>query len=653
MSNKNEVLKASVQTALKDKYGMDEYQRFIHLSRYARWDDEKNRRETWEETVGRYCDFFAKKFPNEFPRQQIYEAILNLMCVPSMRALMTAGQALERDNMAGFNCSFVAVDNPRVFDEIMYILMCGTGVGFSVERESVNQLPIIAEEFHKTNTVINVSDSRVGWASSYRELISLLYSGRIPKWDTSKVREAGARLKTFGGRASGPAPLVDLFEFTIAKFRHAAGRRLTSIECHDIVCKIAEVVVVGGVRRSALISLSNLSDDRMRNAKNGQWWDTEGQRSLANNSAAYTEKPDMEIFLREWLSLIESKSGERGIFNRVGAIKKAKENGRRDYEGQKYGTNPCGEIILRSAGLCNLSEVIIREGDSLETLKGKVELATIIGTFQSTLTDFRYVRSIWRKNAEEERLLGVSMTGIMDHRVLSGREGSVLLVQWLKELKEHAVKVNKEWAEKLGINQSVAITTVKPSGTVSQLSDTASGIHSRYASYYIRTVRCDKKDPLSRLMVEAGVPVEDDVTKPDSVYVFSFPQKGPKGAVYRHDMTAIQQLEHYSAFQQYWCEHNPSITVYVKPDEWLEVGAWVHKNFDLIGGVSFLPYSDHVYRQAPYQEITEDEYNELCAKFPHIDWSRLPEYEKEDSTESSHTLACSAGVCELVDVGVK
>jgi ribonucleoside-triphosphate reductase len=635
----------------KDKYGMSEYQRFIHLSRYARWNDDLGRRETWEETVARYCNFWKGRFGEQFPYELIYNAITNLDCVPSMRCFMTAGPALERDEMAGYNCSFIAVDHQRAFDEIMYILMCGTGVGFSVERESVNQLPVIAEEFHKTDTVINVSDSRVGWASSYRELISLLYSGRIPKWDTSKVRGAGERLKTFGGRASGPAPLVDLFEFTIAKFRNAAGRKLTSLECHDIVCKIAEVVVVGGVRRSALISLSNLSDDRMRNAKNGQWWESEVQRALANNSAAYTEKPEIEIFLKEWLSLIESKSGERGIFNRVAANKKAKENGRREWEDQRFGTNPCGEIILRSSGLCNLSEVIVRAEDSLEDLKRKVELATIIGTFQSTLTNFRYVRSVWRRNAEEERLLGVSLTGIMDHLQLATVH-NLRETNLLTELKQVAIDTNKKWAAILGINPSVAITTVKPSGTVSQLADTASGIHPRYAPYYVRTVRCDMKDPLSRLMVDAGVPHEADVTKPESVWVFEFPQRAPEKCTIRTDMSAIQQLEHYSQYQRFWCEHNPSITVYVKNHEWLEVGAWVYKNFDIIGGVSFLPFNDneHNYRQAPYQEIDEATYQKLVESFPNIDWSRLSEYEKENETTSSHDLSCSSGVCELVDI---
>lgn len=630
---------------------MNEYQKFIHLSRYARWDSVKNRRETWEETVQRYVDYFGNKFPGKYPTKRVYDAIVNLKAVPSMRALMTAGPALERDPMAGYNCSFVAVDHPRVFDEIMYILMCGTGVGFSVERQFVASLPIVSEEFFASDTTITVADSKMGWASAFREMVSLLYSGRVPKWDVTKVRKSGEKLKTFGGRASGPAPLVELFKFTCALFQRAAGRKLTSIECHDLICKVAEVVVVGGVRRSALISLSNLTDERMRNAKNGQWWETEVQRALANNSVAYTEKPDVGIFMREWLSLYDSKSGERGIFNRVSAVKKAKENGRRNFEDYAFGTNPCGEILLRPNGLCNLSEVIVRDDDTLTTLMEKVEIATIIGTFQSTLVDFRYVRGIWRKNAEEERLLGVSLTGIMDNRMLSGQNGlsDGGMADILTQLKEHTIAVNKEWSELLGIEPSAAITTVKPSGTVSQLVDSASGIHPRYSDYYIRTVRSDKKDPLAILMHEAKVPAEDDVTKPDSTWVFAFPQKAPTGSVMRNDMTAIQQLEHYLIFQKYWCEHNPSITVYVRENEWMDVGAWVYKNFDNVGGVSFLPFSDHAYRQAPYQECTKEEYEAAVKNFPIVDWTKLSEYEKTDETTGSQELSCmSASGCEIL-----
>lgn len=619
-------------------------QSFIHKSRYARWLESEQRREEWPETVDRYVSFFASRFPDLYPSERVKEAIQSLRAMPSMRALMTAGPALAKDEMAGFNCSYIAVDNVRAFDEILYVLMCGTGVGFSVERQSINELPVVAEEFHESTTLITVKDSKIGWASAFRELISLLYAGQIPTWDVSKVRPAGAKLKTFGGRASGPEPLVDLFNFAVKLFKRAKGRRLTSVECHDLVCKIADIVVVGGVRRSALISLSNLSDDRMRTAKSGKWWEGFAHRALANNSAAYTERPDMEIFLKEWQSLIESKSGERGIFNRVAAKKKVAEFGRRNPDFD-FGTNPCGEIILRSAGLCNLTEVVIRSGDTLEDLKAKVEVATIMGTFQSTLSNFRYVRSVWKKNQEEERLLGVSMTGIMDHEVLS--KASDTAVEWLKALREHAVAVNAEWAAKLGINPAAAITTVKPSGTVSQLVDSASGIHPRYARHYIRTVRADKKDPLAQFMRSEGFPVEDCVLKGATTDVFSFPVKGPEHGVYRNDMTAVEQLNHYLMFKQHWCEHNPSITVYVRDDEWLAVGDWVYRNFDDVGGVSFLPHSDHSYQQAPYQECSEEEYTAMVQKLPSFDWAGLQSFEKEDTTTNQQTLACTAGACEF------
>lgn len=625
---------------------LTDYQRFIHASRYARWLPEENRRETWKETVDRYTGFFKNRFPDTFPADDVNKSIHNLDVMPSMRCLMTAGPALERDEIAGYNCSFVAIDSPKAFDEVMYILMCGTGVGFSVERQFTNNLPSIAEEFHETDTTIRVKDSRIGWASAYRELISLLYSGRLPKWDTSGIRQAGARLKTFGGRASGPKPLEDLFTFTVHTFKKAAGRKLNSLECHDIVCKVADIVIVGGVRRSALISLSNLTDDRMRNAKNGEWWRTDVQRSLANNSVAYTEKPDVGIFLKEWGTLYDSKSGERGIFNRVAATKKASSNGRRDVEGFDYGTNPCGEIILRSKGLCNLSEVVIREKDTLADLKEKVRVATIIGTFQSTLTNFRYLRSDWKRNQEEERLLGVSMTGIMDHPVLS--KPTEECINWLKELREYAIDTNKVWAEKLGIPQSAAITTVKPSGTVSQLVGCSSGIHPAYSQYYIRTVRMDNKDPLTVFFKSAGVPNEPDVTKPSDITVFSFPQKGTESGVTRNETNAIEQLKLYSVYQKNWTEHNPSITVYYKDDEFLNIGAWIYNNFSDVSGVSLLPHSDHVYKQAPYQEITKEEYDNFVASFPSIDWGNLKE--EEDTTTGTQELSCAAGVCEIVGV---
>ena len=635
---------------------MNDYQKYIAASRYARWREHDNRRETWEETVERTINFWRTRLPmvQKDILAELKQAIINLDVMPSMRSLMSAGPALERDEIAGYNCSYVAIDNPKAFDEVMYILMCGTGVGFSVERQSINQLPIVAEEFHDTETTITVKDSRIGWAVSFRELISLLYSGRIPRWDISKVRPSGARLKTFGGRASGPEPLEDLFRFSINTFRKAAGRKLNSIECHDLVCKVADIVVVGGVRRSALISLSNLTDERMRMAKSGQWWTDDVQRALANNSVAYTEKPDIGIFMREWQALYESKSGERGIFNRTAAVRNANKSGRRETEGWDFGTNPCAEIVLRSMGLCNLSEVVVRSGDTYESLLEKVRLATILGTFQSTLTNFRYLRNSWKRNAEEERLLGVSLTGIMDHGVLSGagtyfydEAGQVIpLEELLEELKQHAISTNKEWAERLGINPSVAITTVKPSGTVSQLVDSSSGIHPRYSQYYIRTVRADIKDPLATFLKEQGVPNEPDVTKPEKVVVFSFPQKAPEGAILRNDMTAIDQLEHYLIYGQHWAEHSVSITVYIQEPEWLEVGAWVYKHFDKLGGVSFLPHSDHSYKQAPYQEINEVVYDEWVAAFPKIHWEQFVEI--EDTLENTKELACSAaGGCEI------
>lgn len=623
---------------------MNDYQKYIYKSRYARYLKSEDRREEWEETVDRYISFFSKKHPIGIPYADIKDAILNLNVMPSMRALMTAGKALERDNVCGFNCSYVAVDHMRVFDEILYILCCGTGVGFSVERQYIAKLPCIDADLYDTDSTVVVGDSKIGWASAFRELIAMLYSGKVPKIDYSKIRPAGAPLETMGGRASGPEPLKDLFEFTIALFRKAKGRKLSSIECHDLVCKIADIVVVGGVRRSALISLSNLTDERMRNAKSGAWWENESQRALANNSVAYTEHPDIGIFLKEWTALYESKSGERGVFNRVAAQKQAEKTGRRD-SSFDFGVNPCGEIILRPAGFCNLSEVVARPTDDLFTLRHKVAIATIIGTLQSSLTDFRYLRSIWKKNAEEERLLGVSFTGIMDHPVLSGREGSEKLKGWLTELINTAIEVNKEYAEIIGIEPSTSITCVKPSGTVSQLCDSASGIHPRYEPYYVRTVRADVKDPLATFMQNQGVPCEPDVTKPNSVLVFSFPMQAPVEAVFRNDMTAIDQLEHYLIWKEYWCEHNPSITIYVREHEWFEVGAWVYKHFDKISGVSFLPHSDHQYRQAPYQEISQEQYQELVQKFPKIDWSAFNE--RGDNTTATRELACVAGICEI------
>ena len=631
------------------------YQQFIHKSRYARWMDEEDRRENWDETVERYLKFmiYQVKGKHRFDLSadditDIRDAIISQEIMPSMRGMMTAGAALARDNICGYNCSYIPVDSPRSFDECMYILMCGTGVGFSVERENVEKLPIISDAMHETDTVIKVGDSKPGWAKSLRELIALLYAGQIPQWDLSAVRPSGARLKTMGGRASGPGPLDDLFQFTVALFKKAQGRRLFPIECHALMCKVTEIVVVAGVRRSALISLSNLNDDQMAHAKSGAWWENEGQRALANNSVAYKGKPEMGTFMREWLALYDSKSGERGIFNRDAADKQVARNERRE-TGHMWGTNPCSEIILRPYQFCNLSEVVVREGDTLESLKRKVRLATILGTLQSTLTDFKYLRKVWRDNTEEERLLGVSLTGIMDHSILSKTVDSP---RWLEEMKQVAVDTNLKYARMLGIPQSAAITCVKPSGTVSQLVDAASGIHARHNDYYIRTVRGDNKDPLTQFLKEQGVYSEACVMKPESTTVFSFAMKSPEGAVTRTQMTAIDQLELWKAYAIHWCEHKPSVTITVKEDEWMDVGAWVYENFDVASGVSFLPHSDHTYQQAPYQDIEVDDYLEWQHERGSltIDWTALSEYEKEDNTSGSRELACTAGVCEVVDL---
>ena len=626
---------------------MDQYQQFIHKSRYARWLPEEKRRESWHETVNRYVGFWKDRGQiDEKTALKLFNAIHNLEVMPSMRCMMTAGVALDKDNVAGYNCSYLHIDSPRSFDELMYVLMCGTGVGFSVERNYINKLPEIAESFHKTDSVIVVSDSKIGWASAFRELIAMLYAGKIPQWDISRVRGSGERLKTFGGRASGPEPLVDLFNFCIEVFQKAKGRKLTSVECHDIVCKIADIVVVGGVRRSALISLSNLSDQRMAKAKSGQWWIDEGHRALANNSVAYTEKPDFQSFLAEMQTMYESKAGERGIFSRVAAQKIAGRNGRRD-NSYEFGTNPCSEIILRSNQFCNLSEIVVRADDTLETLKAKAETAAIIGTLQATLTDFRYLRNCWKKNTEEEALLGVSMTGIMDHYLLSKGE-SPDLVKWLEEVRDVAVDTNEKWAKKLGINQSTAVTAVKPSGTVSQLVDSASGIHPRFSKHYIRRVRSDKKDPLAVFMEASGFPVEQDVMSPSSS-VFSFPVKAPSTSVTVEQVGAMEQLQLWKAYQNHWCEHKPSITVYYTDDEFLQVAQWIWENFDICSGISLLPFSDHVYQQAPYEDITAEKYDELLAAMPQgVSWDDLENHEQEDNTTGSQELACVGGSCEIV-----
>jgi len=630
-----------------NNYLPTDYQAFIHTSRYAKYFDGKGR-EAWPETVDRYIENVIGDKVDSDTKDEIMFAILNLEIMPSMRAMMTAGIALDRDNTAGYNCSYLPVDDPKSFDEAMFILLCGTGVGFSVERQFVSKLPEIPKLFESDTTIV-VKDSKEGWAKAFRQLLVLLWAGEIPLWDVSRVRPAGARLKTFGGRASGPAPLVDLFNFAVKMFREAEGRKLSSIECHDLMCKIGEIVVVGGVRRSAMISLSNLSDDRMRHAKSGNWWDNEPQRALANNSVAYTEKPDSLSFMREWMALVESGSGERGIFNREASKRQAAKNGRRNSDFD-FGTNPCSEIILRPYQFCNLTEVVVRATDTVDDLARKVKLATILGTIQSTYTKFPYLRKIWTTNTEEERLLGVSLTGIMDNPLMTTKNKG--LDKTLENLRNVAVVTNAEWADRLGIPQSAAITCVKPSGTVSQLVDSASGIHARHSPYYVRTVRGDNKDPLTTFMKDQGIPSEPDVFKPDQTTVFSFPVKAPNKAVVTSDLSAVDQLKMWLMYQRHWSEHKPSVTINVKKDEWFEVGTFVYEHFDEMSGVSFLPYNEHTYQQAPYQEIDKEEYKNILVTMPKtIDWSRLSEYEKEDTTTSSQAMACTGDVCEVVDIG--
>ena len=623
-----------------------DYQKFIHKSRYAKYYDGYGR-EFWTDTVERYMINVVNSLLDPKICREIESAILNTDIMPSMRALMTAGPALDRDNTAGYNCSYLPVDDPKSFDEAMYILLCGTGVGFSVERQYVSKLPEIPQLFDSETTIV-VKDSKEGWAKAFRQLLALLWAGEIPQWDIGLVRPAGARLKTFGGRASGPAPLVELFNFAITTFKAAQGRKLSSIECHDLMCFIGQIVVVGGVRRSAMISLSNLSDDRMRHAKSGQWWETAPWRALANNSVGYTEKPDMETFMREWTALVASKSGERGVFNRQACVDLAVKHGRRD-PNHEFGCNPCSEISLRPYQFCNLTEVVVRATDTIDDLERKVRLATILGTVQSTYTKFPYLRKVWQKNTEEERLLGVSLTGVMDNPLMTPKNQG--LEQTLEHLRSVAVNTNAEFAGMLNIPVSAAITCVKPSGTVSQLVDSASGIHARHSAYYIRTVRGDNKDPLTQFMKDKGIPNEPCVMKGDTTTVFSFPVKSPDNAVTRNDMTAIEQLELWLTYQRHWCEHKPSVTISVRDSEWMEVGAFVYKHFDEMSGVSFLPHTDHTYQQAPYQDCTKEEYEKLLAKMPtSIAWSELSEYESEDNTAGSQTMACTGDSCELVDL---
>jgi len=631
-----------------DNYLPTDYQTFIATSRYARWIEEEGRRETWGETVSRYMENIVKPVAGDDSYiKDIEQAILSLEVMPSMRSLMTAGPAAARDNTCMYNCSYLAVDDPKSFDEAMFILLCGTGVGFSVERQCIDKLPEVPTLFD-SDTIVMVKDSKEGWAKAFRQVLALLWAGEIPKWNVDKVRPAGARLKTFGGRASGPAPLIDLFNFAVSTFKEAQGRKLSSIECHDLMCKVGEIVVVGGVRRSAMISLSNLSDDRMRHAKSGKWYEQNPHRGLANNSVAYSEKPDSMSFMREWMALVESGSGERGIFNRQAAKVQAGLNGRRKSDAE-FGTNPCSEIILLPSQFCNLSEVVIRATDTLKDLERKVRLATILGTIQATYTKFPYLRKIWEKNTSDERLLGVSLTGIMDNPLMTTANSG--LDKTLRHLKDVAINTNAEWAERLGIPVAAAITCVKPSGTVSQLVDSASGIHARHSPYYIRTVRGDNKDPLTQFMIDQGIPNEPEAFKPEQTTVFSFPVKSPEGAVCTPDTTAIEQLKMWLMYQRHWAEHKPSVTINVKKNEWFDVGTFVYKNFDEMSGVSFLPFAEHTYQQPPYQDCSKTDYETLLSVMPEkINWADLSNYEKEDTTVSMQTMACSGDSCELVDI---
>jgi ribonucleoside-triphosphate reductase len=637
---------------------MSPYQSFIATSRYARWLEDESRRETWEESANRYLSFMSKHIKDKYDYDasslisEIQDLFLNRKVLGSMRALMTAGPALERSNIAGYNCSYLPVDDLVAFDEILYILMNGTGVGFSVEKRYVEKLPEVPRFLdHRTDYVIEVEDSKEGWAKALRALVLALYQGVKPKWDTSAVRPAGSRLKTFGGRSSGPAPLEELFEYLLGVFESALGRQLTTLEVFDIVCKIASVVVVGGVRRSALIALTDLDDVDLTTAKSGEWWIDSPHRALANISAVYNGRPTQSQFMQEWKNIYDSKSGERGIFNREASQKQAAKYGRRE-EFIDYGTNPCSEIILRPFQFCNLSTVVVEETDTLSSLMDKVEYATILGTWQSTLTDFQYLRPIWKLNTEDERLLGVSMTGQMGHSVLNGSEGSDRLESWLRAIRNVAVNTNVAMAKDLGIAPSAAITCVKPEGTTSQLVGASSGMHTWHSQYYTRRVRGDKKDPLTRFMQDFGIPTEDCVVSPDNTVVFSFPIAAPAGAMTRKDLTALEHLELWLSYQRYWTEHKPSVTITMQEDEWLEVGAWVWKNFNELSGVAFLPYSDHVYQQSPYEDLTADEYSALLKIMPdNLPWEDLSWYEKFDTTTGMQELACSAsGGCEVVDL---
>lgn len=630
------------------KYFKSALGEFIYYRTYSRWIEREGRRETWVETVDRYMNFMKENLGDKLTAEEyneLREGILWQEAMPSMRLMWSAGSAAARCHATAYNCSYIAPSKLEDFSEIMYLSMSGTGVGFSVESQTIGQLPIIKKQSGKVLPTYVIEDSKEGWADALKTGLKTWYNGKDIKFDYSGLRPAGARLKTMGGRSSGPEPLRSLLDFARAKIFSRQGKRLSNIDAHDIICKTGEVVVMGGVRRSALISLSDLDDMEMRNAKTGQFYLTEPQRQMANNSAAYNEKPTSTQFIEEWLALAKSGAGERGIFNR-GSLKQQLPRRRWDKFEEDWassGVNPCGEINLKSKEFCNLTEVVARAEDIEESLIRKIRLATILGTYQSTLTDFKYLSKEWKKNCEEERLLGVSVTGQWDCPALRNEKT-------FSKLREAAIEVNKEYAKRFGINQSAAITCVKPSGTVSQLVDAASGMHPRHSGYYIRRVRISATDSLFQMLKEQKFPYHPEVGQTidsASTYVLEFPVKAPSNSKFRNDMDAIEQLEYWKMVKENFTEHNPSVTISVGDNEWIVAANWLYENWDILGGLSFLPREDHVYKLAPYEEIDEERYSELAAKLPEIDFSRIVIYEEDDETQGARELACASGVCEI------
>ncbi len=635
------------------KYFRNQLSEFVYYTTYSRWLPEKGRRETWLETIDRYLGFMRDNLGDKLSEAEygeIREYMLHMRAMGSMRLLWSAGKAAKKSNIAGYNCAFIAPSKWQDFAEIMFILMNGTGIGFSVEHQTVEQLPMIKKQTGEAPLKFTIPDSREGWCDAFAIGLKTWAEGKDIVYDYSQIRPQGARLATMGGRASGPAPLKSLLDFTRERMLARQGRRLSTVDAHDIICKTGEVIVAGGVRRAALISLSDLDDQGMREAKNGQFWNTQPQRAMANNSSIYNEKPSVPEFLDEWVNLVKSGTGERGIFNR-GQLK-SQLPARRWKIFQKgvdtAGTNPCGEIVLQSKQFCNLSEVVARPDDTEESLLEKVRIATILGTYQATLTHFPYLSKEWRQNCEEEALLGVSVTGQWDLKP------SLRNAQTFRKMREVAIETNRKYAARFGINPSTCITTTKPSGNGSQLFDSSSGLHPRHAPYYIRRVRIENHNPLFKMLREMGVPHHPEVgqtAESATTFVLEFPVAAPKGSVYKDDLTAIQQLEYWKLLKENYTEHNPSATISVSDDEWLEVANWVYANWDLVGGLSFLPRSNHVYRLAPYEAITKEHYEELVKNFPVIDFSKIVLFEFDDETKGSKELACVSGTCEVDVVG--